>query len=370
MSHTTPLTTVWQGYIASTLDALLLFECALSGRISQVSRRPNDRERQDLIKSGSIFIYQESATGIKRWTDGKSWSPSRILGNFLIYREMDKPFPPGQKKRAMKRLASGSLGGLTNSNGRLHSDNGDFPSHASKQARHLRLIIGSLVDSFSFKENGLVKKTISIKYHNVSHRIISYYSVEDVIQGKLLRHLGTRDFEILFPVPSSRPLKSFEPPPTGSSAVRKSYWLPIQTWASLWATATFVRESIVIPCNSLASPTLQPLPSSTLLPVSASMHVPSSAGVFFAPHLQGNYAHILHSLETRGGSELGCGGDYFPEMYPPQLQCLGVKVEGGVLVGGSGSTYPYRNYDAGNGWAVDSTDGLKEVQIWQWSAMT
>lgn len=403
MSHTTPLTTVWQGYIASTLDALLLFECALSGRISQVSRRPNDRERQDLIKSGSIFIYQESATGIKRWTDGKSWSPSRILGNFLIYREMDKPFPPGQKKRAMKRLASGSLGGLTNSNGRLHSDNGDFPSHASEQARHLRLIIGSLVDSFSFKENGLVKKTISIKYHNVSHRIISYYSVEDVIQGKLPTPSRDQGFRDLIPRAELTTSQKFR---ASSDRVERSSKELLATDTNLGESVGYsnvcpginryplqltsatsynfpqgaprafyhshepLHDGQLTQAVSVASPTLQPLPSSTLLPVSASMHVPSSAGVFFAPHLQGNYAHILHSLETRGGSELGCGGDYFPEMYPPQLQCLGVKVEGGVLVGGSGSTYPYRNYDAGNGWAVDSTDGLKEVQIWQWSAMT
>ncbi|KAK5631893.1 hypothetical protein RRF57_007607 [Xylaria bambusicola] len=98
-----PLEPTFQGYVGSTMDALLLFEACLSGNLTHVSRRPHDRERPTLIRSGNVFIYEEHSSGIKRWTDGVAWSPSRILGNFLIYRELDKPFQPGEKKRAMKR---------------------------------------------------------------------------------------------------------------------------------------------------------------------------------------------------------------------------------------------------------------------------
>src|SRR6195952_5636341 len=93
------------GHVATTQDALILFEGCLQGHLSHVPRRPHDRERSTLIRSGSVFIYEENASGIKRWTDGVTWSPSRILGNFLVYRELDKPFPPGEKKRAMKKQA-------------------------------------------------------------------------------------------------------------------------------------------------------------------------------------------------------------------------------------------------------------------------
>lgn len=88
-----PLAPTFNGHIATTMDAAILFEACLQGRIPHVPRRPHDRERQDLIASGNVFIYEEHASGIKRWTDGVSWSPSRILGNFLIYRELEKPFP-------------------------------------------------------------------------------------------------------------------------------------------------------------------------------------------------------------------------------------------------------------------------------------
>jgi hypothetical protein len=37
-----------------------------------------------MVQSGSVFVYDEQESGIKRWTDGHSWSPSRILANFLV----------------------------------------------------------------------------------------------------------------------------------------------------------------------------------------------------------------------------------------------------------------------------------------------
>jgi hypothetical protein len=42
------------------------------------------------IKSGDVYVYEESRSAIKRWTEGRMWTPSRILGQFLIYREADK----------------------------------------------------------------------------------------------------------------------------------------------------------------------------------------------------------------------------------------------------------------------------------------
>ncbi|KAK5279304.1 Global transcription regulator sge1, partial [Cryomyces antarcticus] len=88
----------YKGFVSDSADGLVLFEGCLAGKLNHVPRRPHDRERTSLITSGSVFIYEENASGIKRWTDGVAWSPSRILGNFLIYRELEKPFPPGEKK--------------------------------------------------------------------------------------------------------------------------------------------------------------------------------------------------------------------------------------------------------------------------------
>ncbi|KAL7945715.1 Gti1/Pac2 family domain-containing protein [Trichoderma barbatum] len=186
MAGQTPLHPTFKGHVATTWDALLLFEACLQGHINHVPRRPHDRERQDLISSGNIFIYEEHASGIKRWTDGISWSPSRILGNFLIYRELDKPFPPGEKKRALKRKRGSQ--GVNKVNSRSNSsviNPGINPGNISTQDPE-RSLVGSLVDSYLFKDKGLVKKTISITFQGVPHHLVSYYSIEDVDNKSLV----------------------------------------------------------------------------------------------------------------------------------------------------------------------------------------
>ena len=189
------------GMISSTMDALILFEACLSGRLAHVPRRPHDRERTSLIKSGHVFIYEEHSSGIKRWTDGVSWSPSRILGNFLLYRELDKPFQPGEKKRAMKRKTEGGVSKPANAprsnsigyNSTLPTpgtqapfDNNHNNGHNGNSAQeNERAFIGSLVDSYQFKTDGLIKKTISIQYRGVQHHLVSYYSLDDAVHGRL-----------------------------------------------------------------------------------------------------------------------------------------------------------------------------------------
>jgi hypothetical protein len=44
-------------------------------------------------------------------------------------------------------------------------------------------LVGSLVDSYGFKPNGLIKKTLNVKYKGVNHHIVSYYNLEDVKRG-------------------------------------------------------------------------------------------------------------------------------------------------------------------------------------------
>lgn len=68
---------------SSTHDALLIFECVRRGVMPKVKRRLREDERR-LIRSGQVFVFDEKESGIKRWTDGLLWSPSRILWNFLV----------------------------------------------------------------------------------------------------------------------------------------------------------------------------------------------------------------------------------------------------------------------------------------------
>ena len=182
----------WVGHVNTTRDALILFEACLQGQLNHVPRRPHDRERSQLIRSGFVFIFEENASGIKRWTDGVPWSPSRILGNFLVYRELMKPFPPGEKKRATKR--SKAMSKYTKSGEpypRQQSTDSLPPSptmgklEGGADNNEERALIGSLIDSYGFKEDGLVKKTISVNLHGIQHHLVSYYRVEDVKKGTL-----------------------------------------------------------------------------------------------------------------------------------------------------------------------------------------
>ena len=75
------------GFIESQQDVLLLLEASLRDIVPLIQKRLSFKERE-AIGSGHVYIYDEFTSGIVRWTDGKKWSPSRILGNFLIYKEV------------------------------------------------------------------------------------------------------------------------------------------------------------------------------------------------------------------------------------------------------------------------------------------
>ncbi len=181
----------WRGHIETTKDALLVFEACFNGTLAHCFRRPHDRERNQLIVSGNVFVYEEATSGIKRWTDGIPWSPSRILTNFLIYRQLNSPFPPGEKKRATKRSqrplkpgdpypASSPNSTPTTDESRPFSPESPNPAIKAEEDKDAnRGLVGSLVDSYEFKENGLLKKTMTVTVQSVQHHLVSYYSLDD-----------------------------------------------------------------------------------------------------------------------------------------------------------------------------------------------
>lgn len=233
-SQSSPLAPTYVGYIQTTWDALLIFESCLSGTLNHIPRRPHDKERTELIKSGFVFVYEEHSSGIKRWTDGVNWSPSRIMNNFLVYRELNRPFPPGEKKKALKRnqRRSPEISTGMNGNGGITKKS---PSHVDikpqpttppslSTSNYLsmappgacvdtssmtnladkdleRALVGSLIDSYDFREEGRVKKTISITYHGVQHHLVSYYSIEDAKGGKLIQPSKDPQFASCWPRP-------------------------------------------------------------------------------------------------------------------------------------------------------------------------
>lgn len=79
----------YHGLVVTVQDAILLVEATRKHEIPLITRRLTDFERATLIKNGAVFIWNESRSNMKRWTDGKNWSASRVNGVFLTYKEME-----------------------------------------------------------------------------------------------------------------------------------------------------------------------------------------------------------------------------------------------------------------------------------------
>lgn len=212
-------------FVQGPHDALILVQAVIDGRLTPVERRPQDQERSKLIKSGNVFIFNETRSHIQRWTDGISWSPSRILGEFLIYREKKQSHRnsaisrKGRSSPGYERKLGSSSNGvskkqlpprhhfhshhLSNSvdqtNPMMMTPTFGYPQYpgfsmnftplTSPVSRHQSIeynLYGSLTSNDQYKENGLIKKTISIPYKDSSYRLISYYFPDDVETNRLL----------------------------------------------------------------------------------------------------------------------------------------------------------------------------------------
>ncbi|KAI9741950.1 MAG: hypothetical protein M1834_000339 [Cirrosporium novae-zelandiae] len=349
----------YEGHVATCHDALVLFEACLQGQLSHVPRRPHDRERSQLIKSGSVFIYEENASGIKRWTDGVPWSPSRILGNFLVYRELEKPFPPGEKKRATKRTARrqprpGEPYARTSTESASHDSSmyspgtPATPTYAQQNQdggldkETERSLIGSLVDSYQFKDGGLVKKTMSVNVNGVHHHLVSYYKMEDVLAKKWpapsehtqLQHIRPRN-ELLkqnfrAPLDDSGDLSELDPASriyqsyvvSYAHAQPDAYYPPMHNNPS-YAPSSRPQAHMQNPSSYNPSPTM-PVPNYYAQSMTPSQPQRDSYGSYtsttFPPRYDGLAAPISSSLTPttsltatdRGGSSQG----FVPQQMP------------------------------------------------------
>ncbi|MCJ1310005.1 hypothetical protein MMC25_003666 [Agyrium rufum] len=151
----------YNGQVRTPGDAIILFEACRLGLLPRVQRRLSEKERQS-IKSGSVFVWDEREAGMRRWTDGKSWSASRVSGSFLTYREMEG-----------KRGGGGFAQQLT-------------PQRAGKTPESTRGSDSDLEqqgggdegpDGYRYKPDGLMKQSFSITTSSGNHlHLISYYT--------------------------------------------------------------------------------------------------------------------------------------------------------------------------------------------------
>ncbi|CAO3629229.1 unnamed protein product [Mucor fragilis] len=171
----------FHGYVETTQDSLLVFEACRRNILPKVSRRLQERERK-MVRSGSVFVFDEKDSGIKRWTDGLVWSPSRILGNFLIYRELDKKPSASQKQQIRKRSTSSTS---TLSDATVAALSSSRIRQSAADHRTNRQLVGSLSEAYNFKEHGLIKKTMSLVVNGAPLHLVSYYHPNDVLEHQL-----------------------------------------------------------------------------------------------------------------------------------------------------------------------------------------
>ncbi len=167
-STTSPTLISWVGLVYDSFDIALLFELAVKGYIPLCDRRPQEKEKPGIIKNGTIIVYDEEASGIKRWTDGLSWSPSRVLNKFLVYREVYKTDSAGRKQVARRGLMQPPF----------YEPIEPPPEPVHAVTDELRTLVGSLVGTYDFKDGGLVKRTATCVYGGRKYHMVSYFTLQ------------------------------------------------------------------------------------------------------------------------------------------------------------------------------------------------
>ncbi|KAI8954694.1 Gti1/Pac2 family-domain-containing protein [Xylaria longipes] len=141
------------GCVRTPADAIKLFEACRLGLLPRVQRRLSEKERQS-IRPGSVFVWDEREAGMRRWTDGKSWSASRVSGSFLTYREMEG------KRGSGFGTSRRTTTGRSPDSGRLSDDDQDGEP-----------------EGYRYKTDGLMKQSFSITTSQGQHlHLISYYA--------------------------------------------------------------------------------------------------------------------------------------------------------------------------------------------------
>ncbi len=148
----------YNGHVRTPADAIILFEACRLGLLPRVQRRLSEKERQS-IKSGSVFVWDEREAGMRRWTDGKSWSASRVSGSFLTYREMEGK--RGGNGFAPPLAVTQQRAGRTPDSTRGSDSDQDLDGP----------------DGYRYKPDGLMKQSFSITTSTGQHlHLISYYA--------------------------------------------------------------------------------------------------------------------------------------------------------------------------------------------------
>src|ERR1700760_4825845 len=150
---------------------------------------------------------------MRRWTDGKSWSASRVSGSFLTYREMEGKRGGFGAGTAQKRAPAGPASREGRDSDQDGADEGP--------------------DGYRYKPDGLMKQSFSITTHDGRHlHLISYFSRSNTGQALQLPSgdpnlRNIRPQKGMYPEATLNEANAIPPVTRGPLGGRPPSWAPV-----------------------------------------------------------------------------------------------------------------------------------------------
>ncbi|KAI9295870.1 hypothetical protein K502DRAFT_348551 [Neoconidiobolus thromboides FSU 785] len=151
----------YYGIIKDENDAKEIIEKCHHGQLKIIRDRLTESQKQN-IEPGHVFVHIKSKDGIIRWTDGKCWTPSKVVAPFLLYYELLRRYPRY---------------GINNSI--LHPDDeDDFKRLKKDHNSGIRINEGGIEIKqkgfFLYKSEGFLKKTYTYEIDGIAYKLIAY----------------------------------------------------------------------------------------------------------------------------------------------------------------------------------------------------
>ncbi|KAI9330323.1 Gti1/Pac2 family-domain-containing protein [Obelidium mucronatum] len=174
----------YYGFIKDRQDVNILVEACIAGLVPLFTTVPSSTIR---IRSGSVVVFRENAlaqANSTRWRDGRHWSPSRVNGAFLLYREVEASLNKTATttctfKKVIPTAESDTHHNHFNTND--NNNNNTTNNNSNKRRPRVRFNTTSFRPYTQMVENGMVKRTLTVVGSDtLRYRVISYFYGADV----------------------------------------------------------------------------------------------------------------------------------------------------------------------------------------------
>lgn len=172
------------GYVETHRDAALLLTAMelKSPQVKPIMRRLLSQER-NAIRSGSVYVFSERESGMKRWTDGMRWSKSRVEGQFLCYKRMDWTIDFNSQQLSPVDGAPPDVPLMPPAKRRAVDDGGDNSDYKPSQSSNPNN--PSSTDWDCDKMKTMWKKCFAIDVDGSVCHVVNYYTKRDIQSGHL-----------------------------------------------------------------------------------------------------------------------------------------------------------------------------------------